>query len=363
MKNNIIWGCLALLVCLHQNLSAQQVYRVQGNGLYQTPSSTNVDIHSEDDNTNSLLRFGDNNTSKVSLGYNGNEDNFKISTSATLGADDLSMTLTGRIGVNIAPSTHRLLIQQNSGSGINGDAQLAIQENNGSDNSRLRFTNLGEDDGFWEVRSAAINNFFQMDFYYTDGLNEAIFLSFDGDEESVGIHQTSPEGYLHLKQQFAGLDALAFTNDNNSNKWSMRIGDEDILIYFNGGIRGGFDVSTGNYNNFPPAPALSGQTKMKNKVLDQVMQLQAIAVENGSNSGKIAIFNPYEVEQINNDWVVQTESGQVLGLDYMEFSVLAIKTIQEQQEVMDRQARRIAALKARKAERIQRLQALEDRVR
>jgi len=53
------------------------------------------------------------------------------------------------------------------------------------------------------------------------------------------------------------VDILAFVNDNDggSDKWSMRIRDEDILIYYNSDIRGGFDVSTGNYNNFPPSPA------------------------------------------------------------------------------------------------------------
>ncbi|PHN06442.1 hypothetical protein CRP01_12810 [Flavilitoribacter nigricans DSM 23189 = NBRC 102662] len=328
---------------------------IEGNGLFQGTNSTNLDIFSTDDNTNSLMRFGDNSTNKVSFGYNGNNDYFNISTAATLGADDLTLSLTGRIGINSAPSDHRMLINQNSTSGLDGDAQLYLQENNTGDQARLRFTNDG-DDGYWEVGAAAISGAYQMDFFYTDGLNDATLLSLDGTAESVGIHQTIPEGYLHLKQQFAGADALAFVNDNNANKWSMRIGDEDILIYFNGDIRGGFDVSTGNYNNFPPAPALATASKMDDAVLGKVMLLEP-RVGSAQKSHSAALgFNPQQVGKINADWVVPSEDGTQLGVDYLQMAVLAVKTIQEQQAVIEAQQLQIREIQERRAAQLERLE-------
>lgn len=339
-------------------LMAQTPLVIEGNGLFRSTNSTNVDIISIDAGTNSLMRFGDNSTSKVSMGYNGNNDYFNFSTASTLGADDLTMSLTGRIGINTAPGSHRILINHNSTPGNDGSAHLTLQENNTGDNGRMRFTNLG-DDGYWEIRAAALTNFHQMEFYYTDGLNDAILFSISGDDESVGIHQNSPEGYLHIKQQFAGANALTFVNDNNDNEWNFRIGDEDILIYFNNSIRGGFDVSTGNYNNFPPAPALSASTKMQEHVLEKVMLLQPKLAQAEKSNRKLLGFNPQEVGKVNPDWVVPVNDGAQLGLDYLQLTVLAIKTVQEQQLLLEQQAARLAELKERRAARLVRLGELE----
>lgn len=56
---------------------------IQGNGLFSSAASTNVDLKNTDDNTNALLRFGDSNLSKASIGWNGNDDAFKISMATT----------------------------------------------------------------------------------------------------------------------------------------------------------------------------------------------------------------------------------------------------------------------------------------
>lgn len=360
MKTRILYFGLCVLLS-SSLLLAQTPLLIEGNGLFRGTNSTNLDIITSDDNTNSLMRFGDNSFSKVSFGYNGNNDYFNISTANTLVATDLTMALNGRIGINTAPGDHRMLINHNSTSGLSGSAHLTLQENNVGDYARLRFNSFGED-GYWAIRAASISNFYQMDFYYTDGINDAVLLSLDGDEEFVGIHQTAPEAYLHIKQQFAGVDALAFVNDNNANKWSMRIGDEDILIYFNGGIRGGFDVSTGNYNNFPPSPALSTSTKMKEAVLEKVMQLQPKLSSLEKGASPMLGFNPAEVGKVNPDWVVQSEDGKQLGLDYLQMAVLAIKTIQEQQEVIQQQERRIAELKMRRVDRQAKLLEIEQQL-
>lgn len=349
MKDKLSWLPVLFLLVL-QTADAQNPFRIEGTGLFNSPSGTSIDLLNTDDNTNALLRFGDNNVSKTSLGFNGNDDVFKFSTATTLGANDLTMTLTGLMGINTLPGAHRMLINQNSTSGLAGATQLYLQENNVNDFARLRFSNLG-DDGAWLISGNAVGGSSRMHFYYSDGLNAADLMSLDGDNFRVGIHQINPEGYLHIKQQFAGVDALAFVNDNatGGDKWSFRIGDEDILIYFNNDIRGGFDVSTGNYNNFPPAPALAGQTKMKDDVLGQLMQLRPRTISQEKSNARLTGFNPAEVNEINPDWLVRSEDGKQDGIDYLQFAILALKAIQEQQELIKGQQEKIAGLKKRKA--------------
>lgn len=352
--------CLGVLLGISP-LLAQTPFVIEGNGLFRGANSTNLDILSIDPTTNSLMRFGDNSISKVSMGYNGNNDYFNFSTASTLGADDFTLSLTGRIGINTAPGSHRMLINHNSTSGTDGSAHLTLQENNTGDYARMRFTNLG-DDGYWEIQAATVTNSNQMEFYYTDGLNDATLLTVSGDEEAVGIHQTNPEGYLHIKQQFAGANALTFVNDNNANEWNFRIGDEDILIYFNNDIRGGFDVSTGNYNNFPPAPALATSTKMQASVLEEVMLLQPKLATAEKSNQEILGFNPQEVGKVNPDWVVPGNEGTQLGLDYLQLTVLAIRTVQEQESLIADQAARISNLKQKRADQQKRLESIETKL-
>lgn len=361
MIKSIISISLGILLAIPP-LMAQPPLVIEGNGLFRSTNSTNLDIISSDAGTNSLMRFGDNASIKASMGYNGNNDYFNFSTAPTLGADDFTMSLNGLIGINAAPGNHRMLINQNSTSGNDGDVQLNLQENNSGDFARMRFTNLG-DDSYWEISAEAVSGSHQMEFYYTDdNSNDATLLVINGEDESVGIHQTNPEGYLHIKQQFAGANALTFVNDDNDDEWNFRIGDEDILIYFNNSIRGGFDVSTGNYNNFPPAPALSASTKMQEHVLDKVMLLQPKLAQAEKSDRKLLGFNPQEVGKVNPDWVVPVNDGAQLGLDYLQLTVLAIKTVQEQQLLLEQQAARLAELKERRAARLARLGALEGKL-
>jgi hypothetical protein len=361
MFKNILYVLLVTCVA-GTTLLAQPPLIIEGNGLFRGTASTNLDIISTDDNTNSLMRFGDNSTNKVSMGYNGNNDYFNFSTASTLAAEDLTIGLNGRIGINTAPATHRMLINQNSSPGSGGAAHLALIEDNTVDFARMRFTNEG-DDGYWELRSTAIPSSYQMEIFYDDGFsNDATLLTLNGDK-FVGIHQTMPEAYFHIKQQSAGVNALTFVNNNNDDEWNFRIGSEDILVYFNNSIRGGFDVSTGNYNNFPPSPALAATTKMQEPVLKKVMQLQPKLATSAKSGQQMLGFNPQEVGKVNPDWVVPLKQGTLLGLDYLQLTVLAIKTVQEQQQILAQQEERIVQLKERRTVQLARMKALEEKIK
>lgn len=362
MKNKWTWLLSLWLVSSHWAVS-QTPLLIEGNGLFSSAATTNLDIQNTNDNTNALIRFGDNDLLKASFGFNGNEDVFKISMGNTLDRDDWTISESGLIGINNLPTGHRFFIQHNSTSGLSGSSHLTLEEGATSDFARLRFENVGETD-YWTIDARATEGSAQMNFIYDTGTPTTI-MALDGEAFRVGIHQEAPQAYLHIKQQSAGVDALAIENDNatGGDKWSFRVGSEDILIYFNGDIRGGFDVSTGNYNNFPPSPAGGSTAQLRTgtpePVLDKVLQLKPLLSAEKKNSETALSFHPAELEQTNPGWVIRSEDGRQAGVDYHQFSVLAIKAIQEQQSLMETQEKKIAVLKARKAALLDRLAAVE----
>lgn len=361
MKRRSTWIILVLL-CNLQALWAQPKLSVEGTGRFISPASTNVDIHNTDDNTNALVRFGDNSTSKVSLGYNGNEDVFKISTASTLGADDFTMGLTGLIGINTLPGSHRVLINHNSTSGTDGSAHLTLQENNTADFARLRFGNLGSD-GLWTIVGRATDGDAVMNFFYNDGnSNFGNILSMDGDLFRVGINNTTPEAYLHIKQLDPGVSALILENDDQTGgeKWGMQIGNSNLDFLFEGVIRGSFSSATGAYTAFPPPAAFADASDLsQDRVLSKVLQLNPLRIPQVKSKRHTLGLNPYEVEQVNPDWVVRSEDGERLGINYQQFVALSIKSIQEQQSIIESQETEIIKLEREEAEMEARLAALE----
>lgn len=363
MNKKLTWTCFCLL--LSANIAfAQYLHKVQGNGLFKSPSSTNLDIQNSDDNTNALIRFGDNSTSKVSLGFNGNDDVFKISTASTLGVNDFTMDLNGYIGVNSLPSVHRFLINHNSTSGTEGSAHLVLQENNTTDFARLRFNNLGET-GMWTIASRATNGDSKMNFFYNDGSDFGNVLSLDGDLFRVAINNTDPEAYLHIKQLDPGVNALVLENDDQTGgeKWGMQVGmtagSSDLDFLFEGVLRGTFSSATGAYTAVPPPSAFDGQDELDQDVLKQVLQLNPVHIGNKKSKERQIGLNPVEVEKVNPNWVVRSEDGEHVGLNYQQFVVLAIKSVQEQQAVIEAQEEELAALEAEEAAFETRLARLE----
>lgn len=364
MKRKFTWILLLAMLGMLQISWAQPKLSVEGNGRFISSASTNVDIQNTDDNTNALVRFGDNSTTKVSLGFNGNEDVFKISTAPTLGVEDFTMDLNGYIGINSLPSAHRFLINHNSSSGSDGSAHLTLQENNTTDFSRLRFSNLGSD-GIWTIATRATDGDSKMNFFYNDGINFRNVLSLDGDLFRVGINNTEPEAYLHIKQIDAGVNALVLENDDQTGgeKWGMQVGNSDLDFLFEGVIRGSFSSATGAYTAFPPPAAFtdnSGSTQ--EEVLNQVLQLNAVKIKQEKDQRPVIGLDPLQVVQVNPDWVVQSEDGERLGINYQQFVALSIKAIQEQQDQIEARQTEISALEQQEVEIDSRLAALEARL-
>ena len=364
MKKQLI--LILLITISNQVLFAQNNLYVEGNGLFTSPSSTNVDIKNIDSSTNALVRFGDNNTLKSSLGFNGNDEAFKISMSNTLGREDFSMSLNGRIGINSLPDEHRLSIFHNSTSGVDGSAHLLLREQGAQDYSRLRFENDG-DNGFWTIASRATDGSSLMNFFYNDGMNFANILSLEGDLFRVGIHQTEPDAFLHIKQNTAGVDALKFENDESTGGeiWGFRVGDNDILLYFEGDLRGSFNSDDGVYTNFPPSPLTSGQKylRLEDGTIDKIKALVPRKRVNYQSNRSSLNFDPNEVEKIDPTWVVRSEDGERINVNYQQFSVIAIKAIQEQQSIIESQSKKMENLLSQNIELDQRIKILEEHMK
>lgn len=336
----------------------QNLFMVEGNGLFTSPSSTNVDIKNIDDNTNALVRFGDNNTIKASAGFNGNDDVFKISMGQNLGPDDFTISENGKIGINTLPTSHRFTILHNS----NGDSSshLTLRENGSGDFARLRFENQGLDD-LWTIAGRATQGSALLNFFYNNGTDFANILSLDGDLSRVGIHSTSPEAYLHIKQKAPGINAIVLENDDQTGgeKWGMQIGNTNLDFLFEGVIRGSFSSATGAYTAFPP-PSIQSGRPVTEKVLDQVLQIRPVAVTTARNKSSDIMIDPAQLENINPSWVVHSENGLHTGINYQDLIILSILSLQEQQEFIVQQQDEIKAWQKHEELLNLRLKKLED---
>jgi hypothetical protein len=313
---------------------------VEGNGLFISPASTNVDIKNTDDNTNALIRFGDNNIIKASAGFNGNNDAFKISMGNTLGREDFTISETGLIGVNSLPSTHRFLIQHNSTAGTS--AHLTLRENSTADFARLRFDNGGDD--IWTLAARATEGSAILNVFHNNGTSSANIMSFDGDLHRVGIHKTAPEAYLHIRQASNSVPALLLQNDDQTGgeKWQILVnGNSDLEFQFEGVIRGTFSSATGAYTAFPPPSVQSGRSMADEKILEKILQLNPVSYGYARSSQPSLGLDPRQVEQINPDWVVKSEDGNKTGINYHDFMILSIRALQEQQQIIDTQEQEI----------------------
>ncbi len=303
----LLFTKIFLIVSYLTEIEAQHL-EVNGNGAFTAPSEISLEVKNSNDNTNSLIRFGDNNVSKSAFGFNGNDDAFKISMGTTLGPDDLTISQTGSIGVNTLPSSHKMFILHNSTSGTSGSEHLSLKENNNGDFARMRSSNQG-DDNFFSIEANSVEGSAKMNFNYNDGFSTNI-MTLDGEQFQVGINQTTPEAYLHITQPNASLDQIVFENDaaGGSDRVDWRVGSDDILIYFDQGLRAAFDAADGSLNNFPlpPPPVNSVEDYSSEEVLEQINKLQPKLLQT-DQSNTTLILNPDEVEQINPGWIVYSE--------------------------------------------------------
>ncbi|MEM7368144.1 MAG: tail fiber domain-containing protein [Bacteroidota bacterium] len=181
--------------------------------------------------------------------------------------------------------------------------------------------------------------------YLNYNSNQEISLGFGGG--NVGIGVDNPNAKLHIKQitNLAG-GGIRLVSSASANYWDLFYdGAADLRFARNGISKASIDQVNGAYNQLSDARFKTNIMALT-PVLDRVMQLQAKSyhyTDNTEDDDPSLGFLAQEVEEIFPE-IVNNKEG-IRSLSYGEFSVLAIKAIQEQQAQLDRQQQEIDWLK------------------
>lgn len=356
---NILTGFISTFI-LTPAIYGQFLLQVDGSGILTSASGTRLDILNTNDNTNSPLRFGDNNSLKASMGFNGNNDLFVIAMSNTLGTEHFTLSQTGLLGINTLPESHRMLILHNSTSGTSGSGHLSLREDP-NDFSRLRFENSSVNDHF-TINARANEGSAQMNFAFMKGITNTNILTLDGEQFQVGILTQAPEAYVHIAQPGPVIDQIVFENDasGGGDRVDWRLGSDDILIYFNQGLRAAFDAADGSLNNFPlPPPPSAGPIPNAKEIIEQFNSLQPVQLKFVKSGHTMLALNPDDVESANADWVFYSEDKTKKGVNYQLLSTLALKAIAVQQSAIAQNQEKINNLRTSRNDLKARLEILE----
>lgn len=140
-------------------------------------------------------------------------------------------------------------------------------------------------------------------------------------------------------KSISGFHALQLEAPTTTNKWSFNVGTS-MSIYYNNALRGTFSSTTGGYT------AVSDMRLKKDimplgSILNQLMSMKPYTYHLKDNEATDPLsygFMAQEIEQIMPGLVMKIpdEKGNaLLGMNYTNFAVLAIKAIQEQQSIIE----------------------------
>jgi hypothetical protein len=169
--------------------------------------------------------------------------------------------------------------------------------------------------------------------------------------ERVKIGENSnPSVDVHIKQSTSGSSpgsaGIRFEEASTTNQWQLWNGGIEFNFAYNG-TRVAFIGSTGTYNQVSDRRFKSNITDMDN-VLPRVLQLRPVDFTyNFDNGGSMTPgFIAQEVYELFPSLVSVTPETGYLAIPYANFSVIAVKAIQEQQVQMDEMKKEIEFLKA-----------------
>ena len=282
-----------------------------------------------------------------------------------------SLTNTWKVGIGESNDLNsQLTIKANSGT-ANTPAQLELRENNNGDFSRLRFTNSNA--GYWDLAGFSQNSGFgdpEFNFFYDSNGPDvagggANILSIDGDEEMVGVNTTAPTANLHIKQVGANEEGLAIENNGSGNDiWAFEIGANDLTITYDAdGPGAGAPITHGVFDDANLGNYVASDRRLKNSIepladntLERVMQLKPSKYyynHNKEHGMKTMGFIAQDLIDLFPEAVMAEggeEENEYMMVNYRDFSVIAIKAIQEQQIIIDALKREVADLASIKTE-------------
>ncbi len=252
------------------------------------------------------------------------------------------------------------------GSGAGGGGRLRVVHNSTSDSPTLRLIEEGTSDFvrlFFTNQSVPANRFNiaanpgssspRLDL----GFNGSAVLSVDGDDERIGIEDTTPEYTLSVDHASgspsAGSDhGFNIENSSNSDSWTFytRTSTGDLQIFhdpntqdiLNPILRGTFDSGNGAYTNNSDIRLKKNITTLDSQ-LDKVMQLRPTRyqfknVDPDNQEYSLGLI-AQEVQKVIPEVVSQITSIEEhgtdhLGISYSELIPVLIRAIQDQQDII-----------------------------
>ncbi len=300
------------------------------------------------------IGFGDNGAAADGgIWYDSSEDIMNFGTSTTNG--DIQVQGNGRVGINTDPNDGdgQLMIQANSGT-TSTPVHLDLRENNNSDFARLRFSQFSSTDvmGYWDVAgkgepAGSPSGDPILNFFYGDGTTGTNILSLDGDDEKVGINDSSPEYTLDVSHESGVPSATTATgnginleNSFTGNSWQFyAFSSGNMTIYNNEELKGTFDATSGNYTASSDLRLKKNVATLNNQ-LDIIKQLRPTSYQYNSQSSDRSVYGliAQEVQQVMPDIVINmNEEGddEILGVSYTELIPVLIAGMQEQQTMIE----------------------------
>ena len=158
-----------------------------------------------------------------------------------------------------------------------------------------------------------------------------------------------PLSDLHIKQSASTISrGIRLEQSSNTNFWTTYIDylNDNYCFSYNGNLKSWIVDSDGYYSNVSDI-RLKKDIKSMSNILPKVLALNPSIYKYKSQSEDdetVSIgFISQEVEALFPSIV--SEQNGIKGLKYSEFSVMAIKAIQEQQQIIDAQQSEIESLK------------------
>lgn len=166
--------------------------------------------------------------------------------------------------------------------------------------------------------------------------------------EEIAVGIAVPTHDITIKQSGStegSSGGLGLISPFNTNNWKVYHSGAHLSFAENGVRRAYVEAATGNYI-ITSDQRLKKNIEAHDPILNKVNQLEVFTYhykDQSASESKSIGFMAQDVQKIFPDAVKQNEEG-FLGINYDYFSVLAIKSIQEQQETIKTQEDRISTL-------------------
>ena len=312
------------------------------------------------------LKFDEGSNLGMSIEYNGtgNGDNNKMNILTTAGTGAMTLTNGGNVGIREFNPDEALDIDGSAVIEADGSInELRFYDGNTVE-AKMAYDGVDlslESSGFAgnvEVIGDLNTDIKGLGDIILDGGSSVSFFTnvstkgFVSSAGLFGINQTQPDGMFHVRAFGSTGAALRMENDQNTNHWSWRAKDDQLQLQFNGTLRGFYSGSTGAYTVVSDKRLKENITVLEDGVLEDFHKLKASEYyfKSSKNKEEKSIgFIAQEVLEVFPHVVTKPESEDgYYGIQYSNFSVLAIKALQEQQKEIDGLAKEIEAKKAMK---------------